>query len=301
MSLSLRDLTKEALDALTDHFSDKEISDSFGLSRTACTHKRNSLGVLSYAQKHKTRKYSKYSQVDSSRQRSFGFVKEGANEHYFDLIDSSTKAYWLGLIYADGWIITQNGDPTAFALALKGEDKYLLERFASDLGHQNMVRRTRPTADLYQVKLTSKHAANQLIKHGVIPSKSLSMRFPELDPSHYPYFIRGYFDGDGCAYVRKNSMSMKFTSGSREFLESLQQHLKEHAQVETRIRVDGNIKDLLFYAQNAFAFAKYIYVTSEAQDLFMSRKREKVFGFQGSGAGHSWGELLSNMDSLPSR
>lgn len=187
MTFSWHTLSKEQLDALTDMYSDKEISSSFGLSRTACTYKRKLFGVLSYAQKHKQRKYSNYNQIGDNRKRSFGFAKEGANEHFFDHIDTCSKAYWLGLIYADGWIVTHKSKPTGFALALKGEDKYLLDRFSFDLGHANMVRQVRPNADLFQVKMTSEHAALKLIDNGVVPRKSFCIRLPTLKKSYYPF------------------------------------------------------------------------------------------------------------------
>ena len=44
------------------------------------------------------------------------------NEHVFDNIDSEEKAYWLGFIFADGYISSQEGNYN-FEISLKGSDK----------------------------------------------------------------------------------------------------------------------------------------------------------------------------------
>lgn len=65
---------------------------------------------------------------------------------------------------------------------------------------------------------------------GVIPKKSLIVKFPDVPASFLPDFIRGVFDGDGCIYFDKRSINSplrsKFVSGSKDFIEGLQQCLE---------------------------------------------------------------------------
>ena len=273
-------LTKESLDQLTDSLSDKEISEMFGLSRTAATHLRKKFEVKSFNEKTGSRKYLEHYPQSGQRQRAFGFVKEGANENYFYAIDTPRKAYWLGLLYADGWIVTEHSVPKGFSIALHERDKYLLDWFASDLNHSGLVRKERKFGKLFQVKLTSKIVAQDLINLGMVPKKSKIVIFPELTAPLYPYFIRGYFDGDGCVYVRKNTLSMKITSGSSLMLLQLNSLLNKEISVEGSITEDQGCFNLCFYTKQALKFASYIYNTEHEKELYMVRKYEKVMNFK---------------------
>lgn len=59
------------------------------------------------------------------------------DHEYFNIINSEPKAYFLGLITADGSVIkyqkSKNGFSYILRLELKVEDKYLLEIFANEL------------------------------------------------------------------------------------------------------------------------------------------------------------------------
>lgn len=280
MKSCLSSLTKECLDGLTDSLSDKEISEMFGLSRTAATHLRKKFGVKSFNEKTGARKYSDHYPQDAQRKRAFGFVKEGADENYFHTVDTPRKAYWLGLLYADGWIVTEHSIPKGFSIALHQKDKYLLEWLASDLNHSGLVRKERQSSNLFQVKLTSKIAAQDLINLGMMPRKSKVVLFPTLANNLYPYFVRGYFDGDGCVYVRKNTISIKITSGSIDMLSQLNTKLEEEINIKSSITKDGSCFNLCFYAKKALAFAKYMYNTEQEKELYMIRKYQKIIDFQ---------------------
>ncbi|MFW9823199.1 MAG: hypothetical protein ACFFE4_09700 [Candidatus Thorarchaeota archaeon] len=52
-------------------------------------------------------------------------------EHFFDQIDTKEKAYWLGLIYAEGYIETRNEEPYRFGMEIGRDDEILIDRFIS--------------------------------------------------------------------------------------------------------------------------------------------------------------------------
>ena len=52
----------------------------------------------------------------------------GINEDYFDVIDSEDKAYFLGLLFADGCNIRCGGKHIV-RIRLQEKDKYILDRF----------------------------------------------------------------------------------------------------------------------------------------------------------------------------
>ena len=57
------------------------------------------------------------------------------DSRYFKDIDTKEKAYWLGLLYADGWVVCNkdNGNYEV-SIELQRDDRYVLERLNNDFG-----------------------------------------------------------------------------------------------------------------------------------------------------------------------
>jgi hypothetical protein len=66
-----------------------------------------------------------------------------------------------------------------------------------------------------------------LVKLGLTPRKSLTLKLTEIPDKFLKYFIREYFDGDGRILVslakgrKVHSLTTVFTCGSLEFIEHL--------------------------------------------------------------------------------
>jgi len=269
---SLRDLTKEELDELTSFYSDAEISESFGMSRTAATYARKKHGVLSFEQKNGKRKYKQVHEIKPDAKRVFSYRKSGANENFFAYIDTPRKAYWLGLIAADGWIVREHAKPTGFGLALKEMDSYLLRLLAEDIGCPELFRKERETTNLWQIKLTAEKTALDLIKAGIPPKKSLIVEAPNLPRRLFLPWLRGYFDGNGSVSRRNNSLEAKITTGSGKLAQQLQQFLYEE-QVYPTLKGENNEHNLRMYANNAELFGKLIYSKISEDVPHLARKR----------------------------
>ena len=277
---SLRDLTKEELEELTSSYSDAEISRSFGLSRTAATYARKKHGVLSYEQKTGKRKYKETYEIKPGAKRAFSYRKSGADENFFSLIDTPRKAYWLGLIAADGWIVREHQKPTGFAIALKEEDKYLLQQLAEDIGCPELLHKERETTNLWQIKLTAEKAAFDLINAGVPPKKSLIVETPSLPRRLFVSWLRGYFDGNGSVSRRKNSLEAKITTGSKNLAQQLKQFLNEEG-VQPTLDGKNNEHNLRMYAKNAESFGKLIYSNESENVPHLKRKRNLLLSVEG--------------------
>lgn len=130
--------------------------------------------------------------------------KHNLNESFFEKIDSEEKAYFLGLMYSDGYIFSSK-HTKGLGIQLQEPDKELLIKFNQclksnyplmvvkrlDENHQNCIR-------LYGY---SKKIAEDLTKQGCFENKTKKLQFPSCNqvPSNLiHHFIRGYFDGDGC-------------------------------------------------------------------------------------------------------
>jgi hypothetical protein len=113
---------------------------------------------------------------------------------WFDAIDSEPKAYFLGLLYADG---TTDGKHSA-RLALHHKDEDILKEFNRHLGHTKPLRRQK-AGPMVELEIANKPMVASLVRHGLIPNKTFTLTYPEWMPAELRrHFLRGYSDGDGC-------------------------------------------------------------------------------------------------------
>jgi hypothetical protein len=127
------------------------------------------------------------------------------DHHFFNVINTEAKAYWLGFITADGCVqagrIGANGwQRHELTVKLKASDAGHLEKLRAALAAENPVlpvpQRTtgKPAA---QIALSSRPLTESLIRLGVTPRKSLTVT-PWDGPAHLMrHYWRGLFDGDG--------------------------------------------------------------------------------------------------------
>lgn len=118
---------------------------------------------------------------------------------YFQKIDNERKAYWLGFLYADGCVYEKSKNSKNIILELHPSDKYILEELLKDLNSNRPIYVSR--RGYVSINICSTRMANDLIKLGCIPRKSLVLKFPNEDivpKDLIRHFIRGYMDGDGC-------------------------------------------------------------------------------------------------------
>lgn len=158
------------------------------------------------------------------------------NQDYFENIDDEHKAYWLGFLYADGYV---NSKVNTISLRLKKDDDYILERLAVDLSsnipvryysHTHKLPNSQKMHTLEYASLTICNAKmkEDLISQGCYENKTLILAFPFWIPQHlYVHFIRGYMDGDGCiTYGSKQKCGNKDFKvnfcGTKEMLEGIQ-------------------------------------------------------------------------------
>jgi hypothetical protein len=140
-------------------------------------------------------------------------------------VDSETKAYFLGLIAADGWI-----NRNSVFLALKESDSAILDEIRQRAVPFIPLQRYAPgrmnVEGQCRLAITSKQWINNLQALGITARKSLTMgdvtsNIPR-DVQHH--FVRGYFDGDGSIchqqYRNKHRVTMTFR-GTVEFLQGL--------------------------------------------------------------------------------
>lgn len=150
-----------------------------------------------------------------------------ANYNFFEDINTEEKAYWLGFLYADGYVaqhLRKDGKlKSRLEIGLHKKDLDQLEKFKISLKSNHKIylsqlHKNRVTLEIYNKKMCS-----DLIKNGCVQLKSKIIRFPFfLDQSLWGHFLRGYSDGDGCVFVNKSGSGyMNICSGSELFIKDI--------------------------------------------------------------------------------
>lgn len=140
----------------------------------------------------------------------------------FSVIETEEDAYWLGFIYADGYV-SDNND---FEIGLKESDYLHLEKFIKYLNLNSNVKYNKKQKSC-RVIYRNKTLVDNLKNFGVVPRKSLILKFPydKISDNLIKHFIRGYFDGDGCISIYSNKLGRKIVQvsllGTNHFLNGI--------------------------------------------------------------------------------
>ena len=129
----------------------------------------------------------------------FGKTKYKLDESVFDII-TQKSSYWSGFLMSDGNISYGKTGNARIALALAKVDYSHVEKFRDFLKCTNPIRQKKKKylgafVIQYYLRFTSKHIAEILIAHGIVPRKNLVARVIGLENDRH--FWRGVFDGDG--------------------------------------------------------------------------------------------------------
>lgn len=218
------------------------------------------------------------------------------NEHVFDIIDTEEKAYWLGFIFADGYIgstpIREDKKSVYnFELSLGIKDLGHLEKFKDFISYKKDI-----TIDSFRcrIMIANKHFWTTLNNLGCTPRKSLTLDFPTCIPKELVrHFIRGYFDGDGCitrhVYVNIVSPSVNVL-GTKNFLDKIIYFSKTTPTFRHDNRHSENTLILEWSKDGGVEFINYLYNKSS---IYLERKF-KLYEFfkNGSRSVKEFTELL---------
>jgi hypothetical protein len=213
------------------------------------------------------------------------------NENYFDNIDSFDKAYFLGLMFADGY---NSEERQAITLSLVNKDRHILEEFVKCLNTNKPIRysKSKTHSDTCNITICSKNISQRLAQLGCMQAKSLKIKFPDyLREDLIRHFIRGYFDGDGCfsCNVRKKKDSSKTTFSSvvtftstEDFCLYLRKYFEDkfniHSYLSCRHPNNKNNNRTLAISGNkqVIKIMQWMY---DDTDLYLKRKHDKFIEF----------------------
>jgi hypothetical protein len=212
------------------------------------------------------------------------------NENFFK-IWSSSMAYVLGYIYADGSLINAHRSSRTKYLAITSKDASILYKINRALGCNKPLYRRPPrvikypsgktyTNSLtYTLRIGNMVIFNDLMKLGLTPRKSLSLKLPRIPFRYFAHFLRGYFDGDGCFMLsrppKRNAHHVRvvFSSGSRQFLNDLAGSISKSTEIqEKHIYQQTRSFNLTYFKATSLKILRFMYSEIEKDGLYLDRK-----------------------------
>ena len=211
------------------------------------------------------------------------------NEDYFSNIDTEEKAYWLGFIYADGFITKKTNGSHVFGITLAEREP--LDKLNKCMDSNKPIGVYKKASSYsnksveYKLAFTSNKLVSDLEKWGCVERKTFKLKFPDfLEDSLIPHFIRGYFDGDGSVFyhiqktLKKEYLMLGVTiCGIKSFLIDLEKHINESNTIYKDKRKTTDCYSIKLNS-NIRALKLYHYLYKDAT-MYLSRKKEKFESF----------------------
>ena len=205
------------------------------------------------------------------------------NESFFEAIDTKAKAYFLGLLMADGNIINTKRSSKQIQITCINSDSYILDMLRNEIGYikpltfRERIRNETQThsceINLYSVKMY-----NDLINLGITPKKGALESFVNMTliPDNLKInFWMGYFDGDGSINKDDGYIVLCFNGETYNiFTEYISPYLDNEIRVLSIKNIDNSILNKVILKKNdSLNFLKKCY---ENNDYFLTRKKRHI-------------------------
>lgn len=169
--------------------------------------------------------------LNLTRSNKINSRKYHLNHNFFEKIESELQAYWLGFIYADGYVSKKKYDK-CLGIAIHEKDESHLKKFKTAINSTYPIKHYTSfgygiIVNYVRLFMTSDKIFDDLKNLGVFEKKSLILKFPteQMVPKPFVHhFIRGYFDGDG-SFARAAKHNKQYTfklCGTKELLKQVE-------------------------------------------------------------------------------
>jgi len=144
-------------------------------------------------------------------------------------------AWVLGVIASDGCVyIHKKSYRNQLIIEMKDLDVLEKIRLAMNSDHKILkieyIKWNRKFS-INRLVIARKEIVNDLVRLGITPRKSKTLKMPNVPNKYFSHFVRGYLDGDGSVIRIKNPRRLSFNysivCGSKAFTEQLMYELNK--------------------------------------------------------------------------
>ncbi|MEK6880899.1 MAG: helix-turn-helix domain-containing protein [Nanoarchaeota archaeon] len=180
-------------------------------------------------------------------------TKHDVNQNFFEKINCEANAYFLGLLYADGYVSNRTSN-YRMTISLKYPDEHILEQFISSIQYKGILKKYINNCgnEMVSLQIYSQKIVKDLINLGCFQCKSAIIRFPKVEQVPVPlihHFVRGFFDGDGTIWhsktARKDRWCVSIIS-NKDFINDIKEEFLEPNFIKnnTAFRPNKHYKDI---------------------------------------------------------
>lgn len=202
-------------------------------------------------------------------------------ERFFQTIDNEEKAYFLGLLIADGNVFkdSTSGRQASISITLDLEDEYMLLKFKEVLNANTSI--GYDGRGCGQIAIRSNLMAIDLEQYGVIPRKSLFTYLPHIDDKYMNHLIRGILDGDGSIRAEQTQVNNRFAHyigfcGNEQLMQDISNYcIKLNLNTVPKVHTynDKNLSDIKIQSKDdMYIFGEWLYKDAT---IFLKRKKDK--------------------------
>lgn len=204
------------------------------------------------------------------------------NEDYFSVIDNPNKAYWLGFIYADGFVVyDKNRRNYEIGIELNSIDINHLHKFNSVFDNEHKILTRLKTNEMCRIRIYSKKMCEDLINLNVKPNKTYLSEYPTVNDDLFYHLLRGFIDGDGSYSTYKIKTTKRIIEYPR--ITIVNNNLEFLKYIKYRVELDG-IKCGIYKDGDCWKFSTYgedsyyalVDKLFENANLFLDRKFNKI-------------------------
>ena len=199
------------------------------------------------------------------------------NHNYFEKIDTPQKAYFLGWMVTDGSVVksaSRGGRAPMIRIELQSGDRYIIEKFAHELGCDSSVVRDFKKRNHSHFCFASEKMAHDLSHYGVIPRKTYSAYLPMIDEGLMSHLLRGIFDGNG-TFTSSGIHPRIGLYGTEQICTQVQEYL--HNKIGTPLhKVSKSTCYHVFWGSMKSCKDIYDFLYKDCGDFYLTRKKEKI-------------------------
>jgi hypothetical protein len=202
------------------------------------------------------------------------------DEAFFDDINTEAKAYFLGLICADGWVPAKN---EIVGLALTDPlPVYALKHAVNFSGEVKIKPPSgKGKKPVFELRMNSRKMVRRMreIGLGVNKTKSMSDKVLDVVPEDLlHHFIRGFWDGDGGVRITARGDLCVYFCGTEEFMQALVSRLAANVGV-SQVKIRPNKPRTVWMIEYrglicSMMLREFLF---DKASIWLQRKKNKLF------------------------